>query len=109
MSEEKQMKQDVVSIQETIAKEFGFENLEDENQQKLIERMIESVIKRVLVDAYEKLSKSDREIFEEMMEDIENVDPNSVDEFLREKLTDYDAIVLEAIEDLKRHLLETNK
>jgi len=109
MSEEKQMKQDVASIQETIVKEFGFEDLGDENQQKLIERMTESIIKRVLVDAYAKLSESDRETFEEMMENIENVDPNSVDEFLREKLTDYDAIVSEAIEDLKRHLLETNK
>jgi len=109
MSEEKQVEQDATNIQETIAKEFGFEDLRDESQQKLIERMTESVIKRVLVDAYAKLSESDRETFEGMMENIENIDPNSVDEFLREKLTDYDSIVSEAIEDLKKHLTKTNE
>ena len=96
------------NIQEMIAEEFGFSDLNDENQQKLIENMTESVIKRVLVDAYEKLSESDREIFEEMMENIENIDPNSIDEFLREKLTDYDGIVINAIADLKKHLIESN-
>jgi hypothetical protein len=101
--------QNTMNIQETIAKEFGFDDLNDEKQQGLIERMTESVIKRVLVDAYAKLSESDREIFEDMMEDIENIDPNSIDEFLREKLTDYDTIVIEAIEDLKKHLSETSK
>jgi glutamyl-tRNA reductase len=103
------VKESQESIQEMIAKEFGFEDLENENQQKLIERMTESVIKRILVDAYEKLSESDRKTFEEMMENIENIDPDSVDEFLREKLTDYDAIISEAIEDLKKHLAETEE
>ncbi len=108
MTEEKQMKQNVTSIQQTIAKEFGFDELEDEKQQKLIERMTESVIKRVLVEAYAKLSESDRETFEEMMENVENINPNDIDEFLQEKLTDYDAIVVEAVEDLKKHLTQTN-
>ncbi len=109
MTEEKQIEQDVTTIQETIAKEFGFEDLEDESQQKLVEQMTESVIKRILVEAYAKLSESDRETFEDMMENIENIDPNSVDEFLQEKLTDYNAIVAKAIEDLKKHILEANK
>ncbi len=80
--------------------------MNDEKQRELIERMTESVIKRVLVDAYAKLSDSDRGQFEEMMENIEEIDPNSIDEFLNEKLTDYDAIIAEAIEDLKKHLAE---
>ena len=109
MTEEKQIEQDATTIQKMIAQEFGFEDLGDESQQKLIEQMTESVIKRILVDAYAKLSESDRETFEDMMENIENIDPDSVDEFLRDKLTDYDAIVAGAVEDLKKHLLETNK
>ncbi len=96
------------NIQEMIAKEFGFSDLGDEKQQQLIENMTESVIKRVLVDAYEKLSESDREIFEGMMENIENIDPNSIDEFLRDKLTDYEGIVENAIADLKKHLIDSN-
>lgn len=92
------------SIQDTIVQEFGFENLGDEKQQALIDRMTESVIKRVLVDAYAKLSETDRNKFEEMMEDIENVDPQSIDEFLRASLMDYDGIVTEAVADLKKHI-----
>ena len=105
MSEETKETQ---NIQEIIAKEFGFEDISDEKQQALIEQMTESVIKRVLVDAYEKLSEADRETFEEMMENIENIDPNSVDEFLREKLTDYEAVISNAVEDLKKHLTEAS-
>jgi len=102
-------KQNIQNIQEVIAKEFGFEDLEDEKQQKLIERMTESVIKRVLVDAYTKLSESDREIFEEMMQNIETIDSNNIDEFLREKLTDYDGIVTEAVNDLKKNIVNAQK
>jgi hypothetical protein len=100
------------NIQETIATEFGFNDLNDEAQRELIEQMTESVIKRVLVDSYAKLSDSDRKEFEDMMVNIEDVDPDSIDEFLREKLTDYDAVIAEAIEDLKKHIStveETNR
>ena len=101
MNDAKETKQ---SIQEIIAKEFGFSDLTDGKQQQLIEKMTESVIKRILVDAYTKLSESDRQTFEKMMEDIEDIDPNNIDEFLREKLTNYDAVVSDAVSDLKKHL-----
>ena len=41
-------------------------------QKEMIERMTESVIKRILVDAYIKLSDSDKEEFEQMIELIKN-------------------------------------
>jgi hypothetical protein len=100
------------NIQETIATEFGFDDLSDESQRELIEQMTESVIKRVLIESYTKLSDSDREEFEEMMENVEEIDPNSIDEFLNEKLTDYDAVIAEAIDDLKKRIAtveETNR
>jgi hypothetical protein len=100
------------NIQEAIATEFGFDDLNDEAQRELIEQMTESVIKRVLIESYTKLSDSDREEFEEMMENVEEIDPNSIDEFLNEKLTDYDAVIAEAIDDLKKRIAtveETNK
>ncbi|PID51695.1 MAG: hypothetical protein CR954_00470 [Candidatus Moraniibacteriota bacterium] len=92
------------NIQETIAKEFGFTDFTDDAQKELISRMTESVIKRVLIDAYTKLSESDRATFEEMMEDADNTNPDAVDAFLREKLTDYDGIIQQAIADLKEHI-----
>jgi lipoate-protein ligase A len=92
------------NLQDEIIKEFGFENLSDEKQQKVIDMMTDSIIKQVLLDSYEKLSDSDREIFEDMMQNIEDLDPNSIEEFLKEKLTDYDGIVTNAIEDLKKDM-----
>lgn len=97
----------VENIQEIIAREFGFEDLTDQSQKELIERMTESVIKRVLVEAYAKLSESARKEFEDLMENIEDVNPDSVDEFLRENLTDYESIIVEAVADLKKHITES--
>jgi len=101
--DKKQMAQ---NVQETIIKELGFEDLSDEKQQELVDMMTDSVIKQILLDAYEKLSESDRKVFEEMMENIENIDPDSIENFLREKLTDYDGVVAEAVEDLKKDVAE---
>jgi hypothetical protein len=95
------------SIQMIIAREFGFDDLPDEKQDQLIERMTESVIKRVLVEAYAKLSDADRKQFENMMEDVNDINPDSIDEFLREKLTDYDAIITDAVAELKKHITES--
>ncbi len=94
------------NMQEMIAQEFGFDDLSDDNQKQLVERMTESVIKRVLVEAYAKLSESDRQIFEEMVENIEDTDPNRIDAFLREKLTDYDGIIADAVSELKKHIAD---
>lgn len=95
------------SIQMIIAREFGFDDLSDEKQDQLIERMTESVIKRVLVEAYAKLSDADRKQFEAMMEDVNDINPDSIDDFLREKLTDYDAIITEVVAELKKHITES--
>ena len=105
INEEKEIK----NIQEAIATEFGFDDLNDEKQQELIEQMTESVIKRVLVDAYAKLSDSDREIFEEMIENIEETNPDNIEEFLREKLTNYDEIIAGAITSLKENITQAGK
>lgn len=110
MSEENiNEEKEIQNIQDIIAKEFGFDDLNDERQQELIERMTESVIKRVLVDAYTKLSESDRKTFEEMIENIEESDPNNIEEFLREKLTDYDEIIAEAVSSLKENIAQTTE
>lgn len=95
------------SIQNIIAREFGFDDLSDAKQEELVLQMTESVIKRVLVDAYIKLSDSARKDFEDMMENIETINPDDIDTFLRANLTDYDAIIVEAVADLKKHITET--
>lgn len=92
------------NIQQIIAREFGFGDFSDAQQEELILQMTESVIKRVLVDAYAKLSDSARKEFEDMMENVDNINPEDIDTYLRAQLTDYDAIIVEAVADLKKHI-----
>lgn len=97
-------KQTTQNIQEAIRQEFGFNDLSDAQQMELVNQMTESVIKRVLVDAYAELNEDDQKKFEEMMENIENTDPESMEGFLRERLPIYDELVKKAVADLKEHL-----
>ncbi len=97
---------DTQPIYTIIAQEFGFTDLDDQQQEELVLQMTESVIKRVLVDAYAKLSDGDRTQFEDMLENIDNLDPVDIDTFLRSKLTDYDELIAEAIADLKQNIID---
>jgi hypothetical protein len=92
------------SIREIVEKEFGFDNLNDEKQQDLVLKMTESVIKRVLIEAYIKLSDQKKEEFDKMMENSGTFDPGKAEEFLKTNVKEYDEIVKEAVEDLKKHI-----
>lgn len=97
---------DAQPIYTVIAQEFGFTDLNDQQQEALVLQMTESVIKRVFVDAYAKLSDGDRTQFEDLLENIDNADPADIDAFLRDKLTDYDGLIADAIADLKKNIME---
>lgn len=98
------------NIYHAIAQSFGFDDLSDTQQQSVVEKMTESVIKRVLVNVYEVLNEVERKDLEDMMADPETVDMDKIEEFMRSHVSDYDAIVAGAIADLKKHITEnTNK
>ncbi|EKE11301.1 MAG: hypothetical protein ACD_15C00109G0001 [uncultured bacterium] len=92
------------NIREMVEKEFGFDNLSDEKQQELVLKMTESVIKRVLVEAYIKLSDSKKQEFDKMMENTGTFDPGKAEEFLRTNVREYDDVVKEAMEELRKHI-----
>ncbi len=100
---EQNMQQDIYHV---IAQKFGFDNLGDIQQQSVVEKMTESVIKRVLVNVYEVLDETQRKTLEDMMADPEVVDMSKIEEFMRVHVSDYDAIVAGAIADLEKHIAE---
>ncbi|MCK4636030.1 MAG: hypothetical protein KAT32_04130 [Candidatus Moranbacteria bacterium] len=104
MNENNQTQASVKDIQQQIAKKFGFEKLEDKTQQELINKMSESVVKRVIVDAYEQLNDTDRDALADLMDENNPPAPDAVDSFLNEKLEDYGAVIKNAIDDLEKHM-----
>lgn len=94
-------------IYHAIAQSFGFDDLGDIQQQNVVEKMTESVIKRVLVNVYEKLNEVQRNDLEDMMADPEAVDMGKIEEFMRAHVPDYDVIVMGAITELKKHIAES--
>ncbi len=100
MNTNNQSQVSVKDIQQQIAKKFGFENLEEKDQQELIEKMSESVVKRVVVDAYELLNDEDRDALANLMDEVAS--PEKVDQFLTEKLDDYGAVIKNAVDDLEK-------
>ncbi len=97
------------TIQQKVRDEFGFDDLSDEKQQALVQKMAESIVKRVLVDAYIKLADDKKAEFDQMMENITAQEPAVVEAFLRENVAEYETIIENAIADLKKHLGEAGE
>lgn len=102
------------NLQQVIASESGFSDLSDKQQLHLIERMTESVIKRVLVDAFAELSHEKRIVFESLIQNLEKeadeqlVGQYRLENFLQENLSDYSGMIQKAVQDLKNHLVRKN-
>ncbi len=85
-------------IQENIIKEFGLEDLSEDKQIELLTTMTESVLKRITIKVLEQLSEEDKKEFDRARE---TNDPDKINEFLREKINNYDEMVKEVIKEFK--------
>ena len=90
-------------IQQNIIKELGLEKLPEDLQIKLLTQMTESVLKRITIEVFEKLSEKEREEFEKLQS---KGDVSQVDDFLKEKIPNYEEMVQEIIEDFKAEIKE---
>jgi hypothetical protein len=91
-------------VKEIVLEKIGFDDLKKESQKKLLAMMVDSVVKQILLDAYEKLSEPDKDEFVSIMNDAEKLNQNALGVFLRDKLADYDELVNKAVEDLKKDI-----
>ncbi|MCX6746081.1 MAG: DUF5663 domain-containing protein [Candidatus Parcubacteria bacterium] len=89
-----------------LIKELGLEGLSEERQMNLLTLMTESLLKRITINALEKLSETERKEFDKVRE---TNDPDQVHEFLQSKIPGYDKMVKETIEEFKEEMKETAK
>lgn len=95
---------DTQQIKQSIIEELGLAGLSEEKQAELLTVMTESVLKRITVKTLELLSDEDRVEFEKLRE---TDDPDKIAEFLRTKISDYDAMVEGVVREFKEEIKGT--
>ena len=86
-------------ISETLLDELGLTNLPQDKKDQLLIKMTEAILKRIFVETLEKLNEKDRETYEKMLDD--GKEPEVVEAFLREKISNYDQMLDKVIADFK--------
>jgi len=89
-------------IQEDIVRELGLENLPEDKQKELIEKMTETLFSRIYAETLERLSDADKEIYFGMID--QKSSPEEFDKFLMEKIPDYEQMVQKTIANFKEEM-----
>lgn len=89
-------------MQKELIEELGLSSLPKDKQEELLIRMTEVLLKRIFVETMEKLNDTDRETYEKMID--ENMDPEKIGAFLKEKVYNYDEMVQKIIVDFKEEM-----
>lgn len=92
----------VEQIKKTIIDELGLAELPEDKKEQLIIKMTEVVLKRIFVETMGKLSESDQDAYEKLID--ENAEPEKLEEFLKGKISDYDGMVAKIIDDFKEEM-----
>ena len=95
---------DTQKIKQSIIEELGLGSLPEEKQTELLTAMTESVLKRITIKTLELLSEEDRAEFDKLRETDE---PDKITEFLRTKISNYDAMVEGVVREFKEEMKGT--
>ena len=91
---------------EQLVKDLGIDTLSQEKQNELIIKMTEVLLKRIFLETMEKLGEKGREEYEKMSEG--DVQPEQVEAFFRERISNYDELVNQVIEEFKTEMMNAN-
>jgi hypothetical protein len=89
-----------------LIKDLGIDTLSEDKQNELIIKMTEVLLKRIFLETMEKLGESGREEYEKMSEG--KVEPEQVEAFFKEKISNYDEMVDKIIEEFKAEMMKAN-
>ena len=89
-------------IQKTLLDELGLTNLSQEKQEELVIKMTEVLLKRMFLETVEKLNEADQGAYAEMIE--KKADPEEIEKFLTEKISNYDAMLEKIVADFKEEM-----
>ena len=93
---------DESQIQKTLVEELGLADLPQDKQEQLIIKMTEVLLKRIFLETMEKMDDQGREEYEKLVN--EGVTPEKMEEFLKSKIQNYEAMVQKVIEDFKAEM-----
>ena len=85
-------------IKNKLMEELGMTGLSQEKQEELIVKMTEVILKKVFLATMERLESQGQAQYAMLMENQPS--PEDVDEFLKEKIDDYEEMVEKIIKDL---------
>ncbi len=89
---------------QNFIEELGLKELTEEKQTELLTTMTESILKRITIRVLEQLSKKEKKEFDEVRV---TADPDKINEFLREKIDNYDQMLQEVISEFKEEMKTT--
>lgn len=92
----------VDEIKKTIIDELGLTDLPEDKKEQLIIKMTEVVLKRIFVETMGKLSESDQDAYEKLIDD--KVESEKLEGFLKEKISGYDEMVAKIINEFKEEM-----
>lgn len=82
-------------IQKTLIDELGLSDLSTDKKDHLLVKMTEAVLKRIFLETMEKLNVRDQDEYARMID--ENADFEKLEEFLQDKISDYEGLVSKTV------------
>jgi len=89
-----------------LVKDLGIDTLAEDKQNELIIKMTEVLLKRIFIETMDKLGEQGREEYEKMSEG--DVQPEQVEAFFKEKISNYDEMVQGVIEEFRTEMVTDN-
>jgi hypothetical protein len=89
-------------IKNSMIADLGLTGLSQEKQDELLAKMIEVVMKRILLETIEKLDEKGREEYARMIET--QAAPEELEKFLKEKIPDYETMIKKIVDDFKQEM-----
>lgn len=89
-------------FQKTLLDELDLSDLPQEKKDQLLLKMSEAILRRIFLETMYRLSPEDQAVYEGMIDS--NAEPQEVEKFLRGKISDYDEIVKDTLEDFEEKM-----
>lgn len=97
------MAMDTNAVREDLVKELGIASLPVEEQERLIDMTIETLLKEIYIQTIEKLGEAGGKEYEALVEREGSTEAEMTD-FLRTRIPDYDNFVAKIVMDFKREM-----
>ncbi len=92
-------------LTQDISKELGLEGLSAEEQQKTLQKVGDIIFQRVMMRVIEELGEDAKSELDKLM-DVNKNDAGAMLDFLRSRLSNFDALVAEEVAGFKKETLE---